>query len=121
MAEAVASGTLPIAMTNTRLLTSISMERLICKNGRRVRSNAPSIFRQEHGQHEDQVAGEARPGDLRCRVVGCEQLHCGIHERKGRDACAHQQDAAQDVRHASERASEIAEHQMLREQKSELI
>ena len=39
IADAVASGTEPIAMTNTRLLASISSERPICTAGRRVRNN----------------------------------------------------------------------------------
>ena len=39
IAEAVASGTLPIAMTNSRLLASIRIERPICTAGRRVRSS----------------------------------------------------------------------------------
>ena len=40
IADAVASGTAPIAITNTRLLTSIKADRPSCTSGRRVRNSA---------------------------------------------------------------------------------
>ncbi len=44
MAEAVASGTRPIAMTNSRLLSSIATERPTWINGCRVRSSVQRYF-----------------------------------------------------------------------------
>ncbi len=61
------------------------------------RQEAPPVTRQEHDQHDNEMPGKARPDDLRHRVMRAEQLHRRVHERKHRDAGAHQQDAAQRI------------------------
>ena len=95
IAEAVASGTWPIAKTNSMLPISISGRAGNLHQRSPRRDQPPPVLRQEHEQHHDQMAGKARPDDLYHRVARVSSFIDRVHQREQRDAGAHQQDAAQ--------------------------